>query len=151
MTETATVVTSSSEDDVFTRGSGSLIAGAKGKIIDLGGKEITEHDKPGELLIQAPSVVLGYLNNEKATSETFVHHNDGRWIRTGDEALVTLAPSGYEHVVIVDRIKELIKVKVGHCATDYSGTTLTVSRVIKLHLRNSRPIFSHIRMCLTVP
>ncbi|KAM0267509.1 hypothetical protein ACHAPA_005797 [Fusarium lateritium] len=113
MTETATVVTSSSEDDVFTRGSGSLIAGAKGKIIDIEGKEITEHDKPGELLIQAPSVVLGYLNNEKATSETFVHHNDGRWIRTGDEAVVTVAPSGHEHVVIVDRIKELIKVK-GH-------------------------------------
>ncbi|XEV06024.1 hypothetical protein FSHL1_011311 [Fusarium sambucinum] len=113
MTETATVVTSSSEDDVYTKGSGSLLPGTKAKIIDQEGKEITEHNQPGELLVQAPSVVLGYLNNEKATSETFVHHQDGRWIRTGDEAIVTLAPSGYEHVVIVDRIKELIKVK-GH-------------------------------------
>ncbi|KAG9504920.1 hypothetical protein J7337_004901 [Fusarium musae] len=113
MTETATVVTSSSEDDVFTRGSGSLLPGAKAKIIDLEGNEVTEYDKPGELLVQAPSVVLGYLNNEKATSETFVHHKDGRYIRTGDEAIVTLAPSGHEHIVIVDRIKELIKVK-GH-------------------------------------
>ncbi|KAF4946672.1 hypothetical protein FSARC_14136 [Fusarium sarcochroum] len=113
MTETATVVTSSSEDDVFTKGSGSLLPGAKGKIVDQQGKEITEYDKPGELLVQAPSIVLGYLNNEKSTTETFVHHPDGRWIRTGDEALVTLAPSGNEHIVIVDRIKELIKVK-GH-------------------------------------
>ncbi|KAI7769511.1 hypothetical protein LZL87_011395 [Fusarium oxysporum] len=113
MTETATVVTSSSEDDVFTKGSGSLLPGAKAKIIDLEGNEVTEYDKPGELLVQAPSVVLGYLNNEKATSETFVHHQDGRYIRTGDEAIVTLAPSGHEHIVIVDRIKELIKVK-GH-------------------------------------
>ncbi|RBA17479.1 hypothetical protein FPRO05_02203 [Fusarium proliferatum] len=113
MTETSTVVTSSSEDDVFTRGSGSLLPGAKAKIIDLQGNEVTEYDKPGELLVQAPSVVLGYLNNEKATSETFVHHEDGRYIRTGDEAIVTLAPSGHEHIVIVDRIKELIKVK-GH-------------------------------------
>ncbi|CZR37516.1 putative phenylacetyl-CoA ligase [Fusarium proliferatum ET1] len=113
MTETSTVVTSSSEDDVFTRGSGSLLPGAKAKIIDLEGNEVTEYDKPGELLVQAPSVVLGYLNNEKATSETFVHHEDGRYIRTGDEAIVTLAPSGHEHIVIVDRIKELIKVK-GH-------------------------------------
>lgn len=113
MTETATVVTSSSEDDVFTRGSGSLLPGAKAKIIDFEGNEVTEYDKPGELLVQAPSVVLGYLNNEKATSETFVHHKDGRYIRTGDEAIVTLAPSGHEHIVIVDRIKELIKVK-GH-------------------------------------
>lgn len=112
MTETATVVTSSSEDDVFTKGSGSLLPGVKAKIIDLEGNEVTEYDKPGELLVQAPSVVLGYLNNEKATSETFVHHQDGRYIRTGDEAIVTLAPSGHEHIVIVDRIKELIKVKV---------------------------------------
>ncbi|SCO43735.1 unnamed protein product [Fusarium fujikuroi] len=113
MTETSTVVTSSSEDDVFTRGSGSLLPGAKAKIIDLEGNEVTEYDKPGELLVQAPSVVLGYSNNEKATSETFVYHEDGRYIRTGDEAIVTLAPSGHEHIVIVDRIKELIKVK-GH-------------------------------------
>lgn len=112
MTETSTVVTSSSEDDVFTKGSGSLLPGAKAKIIDLEGNEVTEYDKPGELLVQAPSVVLGYLNNEKATSETFVHHQDGRYIHTGDEAIVTLAPSGHEHIVIVDRIKELIKVKV---------------------------------------
>ncbi|RBR22330.1 uncharacterized protein FIESC28_04524 [Fusarium coffeatum] len=113
MTETATVVCSSSEDDVFTKSSGSLFPGTKAKIIDPEGKEITQHDQPGELLVQAPSVVLGYLNNEKATAETFVHQHDGRWIRTGDEAIVTLAPSGNEHVVIVDRIKELIKVK-GH-------------------------------------
>ncbi|KLP12984.1 putative phenylacetyl-CoA ligase [Fusarium fujikuroi] len=113
MTETSTVVTSSSEDDVYTKGSGSLLPGAKAKIIDLKGNEVTEYDKPGELLVHAPSVVLGYLNNEKATSETFIHHEDGRYIRTGDEAIVTLAPSGHEHIVIVDRIKELIKVK-GH-------------------------------------
>ncbi|CAF3581295.1 hypothetical protein FGSG_05761 [Fusarium graminearum PH-1] len=113
MTETATVATSSSEDDVFTRGSGCLLPSAKAKIIDTEGREITERDQPGELLLQAPSIVLGYLNNEKATSETFVYHHDGRWIRTGDEAIFTLAPSGNEHVVIVDRIKELIKVK-GH-------------------------------------
>ena len=39
--------------------------------------------------------------------------DDGRWVRTGDEVLVTLAPSGNELVVVVDRIKKLIKVK-GH-------------------------------------
>ena len=65
------------------------------------------------MLFRSPSVVLGYLNNEKATSETFVNHDDGRWIRTGDEGIMTLSPSGHEHLVIVDRIKELIKVKVG--------------------------------------
>jgi long-subunit acyl-CoA synthetase (AMP-forming) len=132
MTETATVVTSSSEDDVFTKGSGSLLPGTKAKIIDQEGKDITKYDQPGELLVQAPSVVLGYLNNEKATSETFVYHQDGRWIRTGDEAIVTLAPSGHEHVVIVDRIKELIKVKASKLYLIETGLTNT-HRAIKLH------------------
>ncbi|OAA61629.1 phenylacetyl-ligase [Niveomyces insectorum RCEF 264] len=114
MTETSTVVCSSSEHDAYPRSSGSLVPGAKAKIIGFDGKEVTTYDTPGELLVQSPTVVLGYLNNEKATAETFVHHDDGRWIRTGDEVLVTRAPaSGNEHLVIVDRIKELIKVK-GH-------------------------------------
>lgn len=34
------------------------------------------------------------------------------YMRTGDEAVIRKAPSGHEHVFIVDRIKELIKVKV---------------------------------------
>lgn len=113
MTETATVVCSTSEHDTYGRSSGSLVPGAKAKIIGFDGKEVTKYDTPGELLVQAPSVVLGYLNNEKATNETFVYHDDGRWIHTGDEVIVTVAPSGHEHLVIVDRIKELIKVK-GH-------------------------------------
>lgn len=71
-------------------------------------EEITAYDTPGELVVRSPSVVLGYLNNEKATKETFV---DG-WMRTGDEAVIRVSPKGFEHVFIVDRIKELIKVKV---------------------------------------
>lgn len=111
MTETATVAVSSSEHDIMAKSSGSVCPATKAKIIGLDGNEVTTYDVPGELWIQSPSTALGYFHNEKATSETFVHDNDGRWVRTGDEAIVTLAPSGNEHVVIVDRIKELIKVK----------------------------------------
>lgn len=111
MTETATVVTSTSEHDIVNKSSGSLCAGIRAKVIGLDGKEVTKYDTPGELWIQSPSVTLGYLNNQKATTETYVYDQDGRWVRTGDEALVTLSPAGNEHVVIVDRIKELIKVK----------------------------------------
>ncbi|KAK0624236.1 hypothetical protein B0T14DRAFT_517716 [Immersiella caudata] len=113
MTETAVVVCCSSEHDVMHRSSGSLLPGFRAKLMDPEGKEITELDKPGELLVQSPSIVLGYLNNEAATSETFIYDEDGRWLRTGDEVLITLSPAGNEHLVIVDRIKELIKVK-GH-------------------------------------
>jgi long-subunit acyl-CoA synthetase (AMP-forming) len=144
MTETSVVVTAPSEHDVVKKTSGSLIAGCRAKILDLNDVEIKDYDKSGELLIQSPAVALGYLNNEKATAETFVHHEDGRWIRTGDEALVTLAPSGYEHIVIVDRIKELIKVKVSNV---YSHTPkwkvilIQTYRVIKSHQLNWKPTY----------
>lgn len=113
LTETSTVVCTTSEDDICPGTSGSLVPGTRAKIIDPDGNEITEYGKPGELLVQSPSVVLGYLDNEKATAEAFVWDADGRWMRTGDEVIVTKAPSGYEHITIVDRLKELIKVK-GH-------------------------------------
>lgn len=112
MTETSTVVCSTSEHDIFPGSSGSLIPGVRIKIMGFDGKEVSEYNKPGELLVQSPSVVLGYLNNERANAETFVFDHDGRWIKTGDEACVTVAPSGNEHIFILDRIKELIKVKV---------------------------------------
>lgn len=72
------------------------------------GNEITAYDKPGELVVRSPSVVLGYLNNETASKETF---REG-WMWTGDEAVLRESPNGNEHIWIVDRIKELIKVKV---------------------------------------
>lgn len=112
MTETAVVVTAPSEHDVVKKSAGSLLPGCKLKLIDTSGNELKEYNKPGEVYVQSPAVVLGYLNNEKATAETFVHHSDGRWIRTGDEGVMINAPSGHEHLLIVDRIKELIKVKV---------------------------------------
>ncbi|KAL2211451.1 acetyl-CoA synthetase-like protein [Sarocladium strictum] len=111
MTETSVVVSSPSEHDLLLGASGSLLPGYRAKLIDPSGTEITEYNKPGELLVSSPTVVLGYLNNEKATAETFVHDNDGRWIRTGDEVMFIKAPSGNEQLVVVDRIKELIKVK----------------------------------------
>lgn len=109
MTETSTVVLSTAADDIWFGSSGSIIPSVEAKILSIEGVEITGYDQPGELVIKSPSVVLGYLNNEAATKETF---QDG-WVRTGDEAVVRVGPKGTEHVFIVDRIKELIKVKVG--------------------------------------
>jgi len=113
LTETCTVVCSSPEDDIWFGSSGSLLPSFKAKIVSPEGAEITKYNEPGELVVQSPSVVLGYFNNDKATSETFLPDTDGlgRWMRTGDEAVIRKAPSGNEHVFIVDRIKELIKVK----------------------------------------
>lgn len=112
LTETSTVVCSTSARDIVFGSSGCLVAGIRVKLMDPEGKEITSYDTPGELWAQSPAVVLGYLKNEKSTNETFVTDKDGRWCRTGDEAVIKKSKDGNEHVWIVDRIKELIKVKV---------------------------------------
>ncbi|KAI8938201.1 hypothetical protein NX059_005862 [Plenodomus lindquistii] len=109
LTETCTVVCSSSPTDIWFGSSGSLLPGIEVKIVTPEGKEITTYDEPGELCVKSPAVVLGYLNNDKANAETFI---DG-YMHTGDEAVIRKAASGIEHVFITDRIKELIKVQ-GH-------------------------------------
>ncbi|KAF0639718.1 hypothetical protein FPSE5266_05425 [Fusarium pseudograminearum] len=109
LTETATVVTSMNELDIWDGSIGTLIHDTKAKIITADGSEVTSYDTLGELLIQSPSVVLGYMGNDKATAEAFFSDDDGRWLRTGDEVLVRVLPSGDEHFFVVDRIKELIK------------------------------------------
>jgi 4-coumarate--CoA ligase len=53
------------------------------------------------------SLMKGYWRNAPATKEIFVDGPDGRWMRTGDIAYVN--KKGY--FFIVDRMKELIKVK----------------------------------------
>lgn len=114
MTETSTVSISTSEHDVVIGTSGSLVPSCRAKIVDEEGNEVVEHGKRGELYIQGPSVTLGYLNNERATAEAFVHDANGRWLRTGDVAVVSRSEQGHEHISIVDRIKELIKTKVSN-------------------------------------
>ncbi|KAJ5177082.1 Acyl-CoA ligase inpC [Penicillium canariense] len=107
LTETCTVVSSTHPGDIVLGSSGCLLPGFEARLVSPEGQEITAYDTPGELVVRSPSVVLGYLNNDKATKETF---EDG-WMRTGDEAVFRKGPQGTEHVFIVDRIKELIKVK----------------------------------------
>lgn len=86
-----------------------MMPAVEARIVTPEGEQVTQLNTPGELWVKGPSNTLGYLNNEKATNETFV---DG-YVRTGDEAVVRKHPkSGHEHIFIVDRLKELIKVKV---------------------------------------
>jgi acyl-CoA synthetase (AMP-forming)/AMP-acid ligase II len=141
MTETCTVVCSTPASDIWFGSSGSLLPGYKAKVMDAEGNEVTAYDTPGELCVQSPSVVLGYLKNEKANQETFVDFPEGRFIRTGDEAVVRLSPNGHEHIWIVDRIKELIKVKVGTYWHPRPVPTNTLIRVSRLRLPSSRLVF----------
>ena len=112
LTETCTVVASTSPKDVWFGSSGCVIAGMEVKLMSAEGHEITEYNQPGEVWVKSPSVVSGYLKNAKASAETFIEDHDGWFMRTGDEAVFKVSPDGNEHIWIVDRIKELIKVKV---------------------------------------
>ncbi|KAF4775513.1 AMP-binding enzyme [Colletotrichum scovillei] len=109
MTETCVVVTSGTPRDIVVGSSGLVLPGFEIMLVDTDGKRVDTYNEPGEVWVKSPSVVLGYLNNESANRDTFVDTEDGRFIKTGDVGEMRKAPSGKEHLWIVDRIKELIK------------------------------------------
>ncbi|CAL4062940.1 unnamed protein product, partial [Meganyctiphanes norvegica] len=84
--------------------SGVLLPNAKSNVVSLEDGSILGPGQPGELWTKTPSVMSRYHNNEAATLETLP--GDG-WLRTGDVAMYDEVGFFY----IVDRIKELIKVK----------------------------------------
>jgi 4-coumarate--CoA ligase len=73
-------------------------------IVDTATKEPVGVGEPGEVWIRGPQVMLGYLNNAAATAEVIDEHG---WLHTGDVGIVDA--DGYLYVI--DRVKELIKVK----------------------------------------
>ncbi|KAH7148520.1 hypothetical protein EDB81DRAFT_465225 [Dactylonectria macrodidyma] len=91
---------------------GELVANCQAKLVHLEtGVEITKAKTPGELWLTGPTIMRGYWRNAAATNEVFVIDGDGtRWLRTGDVAYVEEFASG-TLFHIVDRVKELIKVK----------------------------------------
>lgn len=78
---------------------GPPIPGASVRIVDDLGRDLPEGDV-GEVLVQAPSVMLGYLNRPAETSEAL---RDG-WLHTGDLGRV----DGDGYVFLVDRKTDLI-------------------------------------------
>jgi 4-coumarate--CoA ligase len=74
------------------------------RIVDTETGEDRGVGEEGELWVRGPQVMKGYLNNEAATRDTI--DEDG-WLHTGDIAII----DEFHHVSIVDRVKELIKVK----------------------------------------
>lgn len=105
MTE-ASPVTHVTPRSKFVKGStGVAIPNTLTKIVDLStGKTLLPNGGEGELCVKGPQVMKGYYKNEEATRETI--DPDG-WLHTGDIARM----DADQNVFIVDRLKELIKVK----------------------------------------
>lgn len=83
---------------------GTIVASTEVKILHPDTGKECEMGEPGEICARGPQIVMGYLNNEKATKETF--DEDG-FLHTGD--IGKIDEEGL--ISIVDRAKELIKVK----------------------------------------
>jgi len=83
---------------------GILVASTEARVVDPSTGEDLDVDEDGEIWVRGPQVMPGYLNNPAATASTI---DPEGWLHTGDIGHVDA--EGYWY--IVDRLKELIKVK----------------------------------------
>jgi acyl-CoA synthetase (AMP-forming)/AMP-acid ligase II len=98
----ATHYTVAGEERVGTVG--KLMPSTEGRMIDPETGKDVPTGQPGEVWVRGPQVMKGYLNNPDATAKTV--DADG-WLHTGD--IGVMDEDGY--LTVVDRLKELIKVK----------------------------------------
>jgi len=103
MTELAPVGTMNDMKNEVLGSCGIVLTQSEAKIVDLSTGEALPAWERGELCIRGPQLMKGYLDNEEATKETLI---DG-WLHSGDIAYY----DDDQHFYIVDRLKELIKVK----------------------------------------
>jgi acyl-CoA synthetase (AMP-forming)/AMP-acid ligase II len=104
MTELSPVSHCTVEGDYRPGTSGVTVSNTESRIVDPDTGEDRGVGERGELWVRCPQVMSGYLNNAEATAGTI--DADG-WLHTGDVAII----DEYGHMTVVDRLKELIKVK----------------------------------------
>lgn len=83
---------------------GSPISRTLAKIVDGDTNKALGPYQHGEILVAGPQIMKGYWNNPKATADMI--DSEG-WLRTGDVGYY----DDEGHFFVVDRLKELIKVK----------------------------------------
>jgi long-subunit acyl-CoA synthetase (AMP-forming) len=109
LTETGVIVSFTSAHNVFLGSDGCLLPLVEARLVTEEGAEVNVLGESGELLLRSASIMKGYLGDEAANERTF--DSEG-WLRTGDIATFKQDPDGIEHLFIVDRKKDIMKVKV---------------------------------------
>ncbi len=125
MTESSVAITMSTPHEYVPGSVGVLLPLYQARLLDQDGNEVEGFDEPGELLLSSPNQAQGYLGDNEASAATF---RNG-WLHTGDVAVFRQSPKGDSHLCIVDRLRDMIKVKVSRSlapskmiATDFPAT-----------------------------
>ncbi len=75
------------------------------KIVKIGTCEEVKNGTDGEICINGPTVMMGYLNNKEETKQTLIKHKDGKvWLHTGDVGVMLKDGT----VLFKQRIKRII-------------------------------------------
>lgn len=106
LTEVVTVSCVNTLKDHNQSSVGKPLPGIKMAILNQKTKEIIGADVAGEIIINGPTMMNGYLNDEIATQQTIIDINGENWVRTGDLGFIDA--EGYVH--FKQRLKRIIKV-----------------------------------------
>lgn len=112
MTENYTTLATNTYNSYLNGSVGVPIGNNIIKIVKPGTEEELKDGEQGEIIINGPSVALGYYKNETQTEGTFKKHSDGKiWLHTGDcgvkESGVT-DKSGRSFIFFKGRYKDMI-------------------------------------------
>ncbi|KAL4922592.1 hypothetical protein BDW62DRAFT_215651 [Aspergillus aurantiobrunneus] len=111
LTETAVIISITNPHYIYLGSDGCLVPGVEARLINPDGSEIDRYGEPGELFLRTPSNMKAYLGQEAATKEVF---DEQGWLRTGDIAVFRLRSEDNQetpYLDIVDRKKDIMKVK----------------------------------------
>ena len=107
LTETVTVCAVNPMLDARDNTVGIPLSDVLMKIVEPGTTHAVATGKDGEICIHAPTMMIGYLDDPEATSDTIRRHDDGlSWVHTGDYGFMD--DDGYFH--FKQRIKRILKV-----------------------------------------
>ncbi|MEM1029098.1 MAG: AMP-binding protein [Myxococcota bacterium] len=105
MTEMSPVSHAVPRDDYRAGSVGTLVPNTEARLVDPDtGEDVAAGAGRGELWVRGPQVMKGYFGHTAATAATLDAEG---WLHTGD--IATVDADG--HFFVVDRLKELIKVK----------------------------------------